>query len=133
MKYKYKCVNCGNIIENESIIYLCGDCEKINSKENPPAGVLKVLYNYETIGKSSLNFHLKSGFIDFLPIQSKNSLPFLHIGNTPLYTVNKLNTKFNCRLYFKDDSQNPTFSFKDRASAIVTAWAKENGINKIIT
>ena len=33
----------------------------------------------------------------------------------------------------KDDSQNPTFSFKDRASAIVSAYAKENGFNTIVT
>ncbi len=35
-------------------------------------------------------------------------------------------------LYLKDDSQNPTFSFKDRASYIVSAFAKENGINTIV-
>jgi threonine synthase len=35
-------------------------------------------------------------------------------------------------LLLKDDSQNPTFSFKDRASALVSAWAKENGIEVIV-
>jgi threonine synthase len=36
-------------------------------------------------------------------------------------------------IYLKDDSQNPTFSFKDRASALVSAWALENGISTLIT
>jgi threonine synthase len=35
-------------------------------------------------------------------------------------------------LFLKDDSQNPTFSFKDRASALVSAWARENGIDTLI-
>jgi len=38
----------------------------------------------------------------------------------------------NFELFLKDDSQNPTFSFKDRASALVSAWAKENGINTLV-
>jgi threonine synthase len=36
-------------------------------------------------------------------------------------------------VYLKDDSQNPTFSFKDRASALVSAWARENGNKTLIT
>jgi threonine synthase len=36
-------------------------------------------------------------------------------------------------LYLKDDSQNPTFSFKDRASAVVSAFAKENDADTIVT
>jgi threonine synthase len=36
------------------------------------------------------------------------------------------------KLFLKDDSQNPTFSFKDRASDLVCAFAKENGINTIV-
>jgi threonine synthase len=38
----------------------------------------------------------------------------------------------NFELYLKDDSRNPTFSFKDRASALVSAWAKENGIETLV-
>ena len=35
-------------------------------------------------------------------------------------------------VFVKDDSQNPTFSFKDRASALVSAWARENGITTLV-
>ncbi len=35
-------------------------------------------------------------------------------------------------LHLKDDSSNPTFSFKDRASALVSAYAKEHGIRTIV-
>lgn len=37
------------------------------------------------------------------------------------------------RLFFKDDSQNPTFSFKDRVVSIVSAYAKEKGFETIVT
>jgi len=58
----------------------------------------------------------------------------LKIGNTPLYLLENIgNQILPFSLFLKDDSQNPTFSFKDRASAIVSAFAKEQGINTIIT
>jgi threonine synthase len=43
-----------------------------------------------------------------------------------------MGTSDDFELYMKDDSQNPTFSFKDRASAMVSAWARENGIDTLI-
>ena len=57
----------------------------------------------------------------------------MRIGTTPLYEVDSLDGHTNdFELYLKDDSQNPTFSFKDRASALVSAFAKENGIDTIV-
>ncbi|NTW31255.1 MAG: threonine synthase [Bacteroidetes bacterium] len=60
-------------------------------------------------------------------------MPYLKVGNSPLYKITSLdNNLLNFELFLKDDSQNPTFSFKDRASAIVSAFAKENGIDTIV-
>ena len=36
-------------------------------------------------------------------------------------------------MFFKDESHNPTFSVKDRASALVSAIAKENNLAPLIT
>jgi threonine synthase len=75
----------------------------------------------------------KSGFIQLLPVESIKSLPPLRIGNTPLYPVTELDRKklpFN--VYIKDDSQNTTWSLKDRASALVSAYARENRLETII-
>ncbi|MCK7520851.1 MAG: pyridoxal-phosphate dependent enzyme [Ignavibacteriales bacterium] len=50
-----------------------------------------------------------------------------------MYSIGKLDGKpLQFHIHLKDDSQNPTFSFKDRASALVSAFAKENKINTII-
>jgi threonine synthase len=50
------------------------------------------------------------------------------VGNTPLYRKKVGDHE----LFLKDDSQNPTFSYKDRASNIVSAYAKEHDIKTII-
>jgi len=61
-------------------------------------------------------------------------VPPLHGGWTPIYRARSLGQKHGFKkLYLKDDGVNPTGSFKDRASAIVVAKAKELGVNVIAT
>ncbi len=132
MKFHYKCTTCGQEYQTDDVIYLCPKCEKTNEPDQPPRGVLKVLYDYQAL---THNFEelKKQEFLPVLPIKSLSSLPNLRIGKTPLYSVRHIdNNKLDFELYIKDDSQNPTFSFKDRASAIVSAFAKEHGINTIV-
>ncbi len=141
-KFKYECINCNKEYFEKEVKYLCPDCEKINTLDVPPKGVLKTIYPYDKIkewfkkdekNKTLWSYLKERGFIDILPINSIKSLPNLRVGNTPLYKIDKLsNSKLPFNLFFKDDSQNPTYSFKDRASAIVSAYAKENGINTIV-
>jgi threonine synthase len=50
-----------------------------------------------------------------------------------MYEVDEFEGKpLNSYLYLKDDSRNPTFSLKDRASALVSAFAKEKGLKQIV-
>ena len=99
----------------------------------PPKGVLKTVYDFAKI-KPDFR-HLKAiRFIDLLPLQSTDSMPNLKIGDTPLYTISQLeHTEIPFGLFLKDDSQNPTYSFKDRASSVVSAFAKEYDMDTIIT
>jgi threonine synthase len=133
-KYFFECNDCGKQITSDDLIYLCPDCEKQNDTKRPPKGVLKTLYVYDEIKKKypkDLFSNLQQNrFLDLLPLISNNSRSFLHIGNTPLYEIRQKEKSF--LLFLKDDSQNPTFSFKDRASEIVSAFAKENKINTIV-
>lgn len=116
-------------------MYLCEPCSKENNTTTPPKGVLKVFYNYQNIRNSISGFKdlKKTGFVDLLPIVNTDSLPILRVGKTPLYTINKIDSKsLPFSIHLKDDSQNPTFSFKDRASALVSAFAKENKLSTIV-
>ncbi len=48
----------------------------------------------------------------------------VNCGQTPLYRVKQIDDQsIKTNLLIKDDSQNPTYSFKDRASAMVSAFA----------
>lgn len=135
-KFSYKCITCGKEYDPGEIIYLCPHCSSGNKGDSPPRGVLKVVYNYHEINSRRISFSdLKtSGFIDLLPIEGRNSLPNLRIGKTPLYTFSNLNgEKLSFYLHLKDDSQNPTYSFKDRASALVSAYARERKQEVIVT
>lgn len=144
-KYHYLCNDCHAEYAADGILYLCPACSGGNVAGQPPKGVLKTVYDYDKIkrGHSSaaLFSRLESeGFLPLLPLQSMESWPKLRIGDTPLYQVNKLTServnglagRMDFEVYLKDDSQNPTFSFKDRASALVSAWAKEQGIRTLI-
>lgn len=137
-KYYYVCNDCGSEWDASVTRYLCPTCEANNIAGQPARGVLKVIYEYDSIvrksGPSEL-FSMLEGmsFLPLLPIESLDSLPPLSVGQTPLYRLNRsLNEGGSFSLLLKDDSQNPTFSFKDRASALVSAWAKEQGIDVIV-
>jgi threonine synthase len=132
LKFYYECINCTKQYDDAEIRYLCPECSIANSIDQPPKGVLKILYNYQEI-VNCFSEYKKRGFIDLLPLNSTKSLPKLRIGNTPLFSRNHLSGKdLPFKLFLKDDSQNPTYSFKDRASSIVSAYAKEQGIETII-
>ena len=135
-KFNYVCINCGAQYNEAHITYLCPVCNESNTHNLPPKGVLKIIYNYQELIKTGITFSKlkQNNFLDLLPIGTLESLPNLHIGNTPLYSIDKINkSKLPFNLFLKDDSQNPTYSFKDRASAIVSAYAKEKGHDTIVT
>lgn len=134
-KFNYRCIDCGKEYSGSETMYLCPDCSKSNTEDQPPKGVLKTIYNYSEIKNRISDFkELESNcFLELLPIKKLESLPKLKVGNTPLYQFDKLENKaLSFELYFKDDSQNPTYSFKDRASNVVSAYAKEKGYKTIV-
>lgn len=135
-KFYYRCTDCGKEYRKDEAQYLCPECAASNSETQPPKGVLKVMYDYAAIKQKYADNNLFSGlrenqFLDILPIESPDSLPVLRVGQTPLYLSAEAKQK-NFKLYFKDDSQNPTYSYKDRASAMVSAYAKEQGFETIV-
>jgi len=94
---------------------------------------MNISYPFEALAGITFEQLEKTQFIDLLPIEHSANLPFLKVGKTPLYNISRPDEEeIDHGLYLKDDSQNPTFSFKDRASALVSAFAKENDINTIV-
>jgi threonine synthase len=137
-KFHYVCVDCLAEYPGDNVIYLCPKCQAGNLDGKPPKGVLKTVYNYRQIREwypaETLFQQLEEDrYLPLLPVRSMESWPGLRIGNTPLYRNDRvIRENKDFEIYLKDDSQNPTFSFKDRASALVSAWAKENGIQTLV-
>ncbi len=151
-KFHFKCSDCGAEYPGDRVIYLCPACDAKNTTAEPPRGVLKTVYDYARIAGSSTGSDLfgklkRERFLPLLPLRGLDSWPKLRIGGTPLYEAGLPSPFFGGRdgeksgradertgghLFLKDDSQNPTFSFKDRASALVSAWARENGITALV-
>ena len=134
-KYHFECIDCKTMYEADEVTYLCPVCDKGNSLDMPPKGVLKTVYDYKSLIDNKIGFEelKRNSFLDLLPIENIDSLPNLRVGNTPLYKTRKSDNEDNSySVYLKDDSQNPTYSFKDRASALVSAFAKEKGIDTIV-
>ena len=74
-------------------------------------------------------------YSDLLPLDNpRKSAPLLQVGWTPLYHATKAGKQLGLsNLYIKDDGRNPTASFKDRASAVVVAKARELRVDMITT
>ena len=135
-KFHYKCVDCGATYEESQVIYLCPVCSEFNSLDKPPRGVLNTIYNYQNLVNNGIDFVklAHNNFMNLMPFQEFGSLPNLRIGSTPLYNYRGYgNSGVSYNIFLKDDSQNPTYSFKDRASSVVSAYALENDIDTIIT
>lgn len=134
-KFIYQCPECSSRFDAGEIRYLCPVCSVQNAMDKPPHGVLKVLYDYEMLGKKYAGHDgfkrlEQHQFLPLLPVNKPESFGFLRVGKTPVYRV-KSDEYPSLSLFLKDDSQNPTFSYKDRASVMVSAFAAEHHISTI--
>lgn len=124
MNKYYKCIKCG---ENYPFIKEVLTC----TKHSPYYGYLTLMYDYKNI-KFPTNSNSSSWvkYIDLLPCQD------LHINfneqKTPLFKLKKFSQKEGFEnLYLKDESKNPTGSFKDKESVCVINQALEWNISQI--
>ena len=75
-------------------------------------------------------------YLPLLPVPDPGGLgtPLRAAGWTPVFALPRLAKKLGLEyLWLKDESRNPTASFKDRASAIVVARAREISAEVVVT
>lgn len=75
-------------------------------------------------------------YLPLLPVGDPGALgtPLRSAGWTPVFTPAALREALGLKqLWLKDESRNPTGSFKDRASAVVVARARETGAQVVVT
>ena len=100
-------------------------------------GPLEVVYDYDAINASTSREKIASGprsmwrYADFLPADY-NPVTDINAGFTPLIRSRNLAEELGLKeLYIKNDSVNPSYSFKDRVVSVASAKALEFGFDTI--
>ena len=126
MKYKLKCVSCDKEYPANPQALTCPDC-------GPFKGTLDVVYplaelkgSFPTLLSFERDTPVFEQFLEIFPFKYTIDLPPLYVGQTPLFKTANLSKLTGIHeLWLKDDGRNPSASFKDRASAVAIAMARE--------
>lgn len=128
----YQCSVCEATYGPEEVTYTCPK----------DGGNLDVILDYEAIKKISIDdLILKDDqslwrYLPLLPVSDPGgkATPLRAAGWTPVFSPAPLAEKLGLKnLWIKDESSNPTASFKDRASAVLMARAREIGAEIVVT
>jgi threonine synthase len=122
-----ECTRCKKRFEPGRIYNLC-----------PCGSPLWVRYDLKRISGDRLRQRLATRpptlwrYRELLPVGRESSVVSLGEGFTPLLHARRLGEKIGLpRLYLKDESANPTGSFKARGLAVAISMARELGITKL--
>ncbi len=128
----YRCSLCGAEYGPEEVTYTCPR----------DGGNLDVVLDYAALrrlGAADLILREDPSLWRYLPLlpvgdPGGTGTPLRRAGGTPMYAPAALARSLGLeRLWVKDESPNPTASFKDRASSVVVARAREIGAEVVVT
>ncbi len=129
MRFKYVCSDCGREYVTDKIMYLCPECEKLNTGETFPKGNLIVKLSSEVLKRAKEKERVTP--FDFYPYEAEEDYTY-PVGITPLMAPRRLREKLDTpNLFFKLDTLLVSGSFKDRASYLVALQAKHHNEKKI--
>ena len=104
--------------------YICDEC----------FGPLDVHYDFVPLTKDTFTNREQTywRYFELLPINDKSNIVSISAGMNALVKAEKLGKKIGLdNLYIKNDSVNPTFSFKDRPAGVAISKAKEFGLSSV--
>jgi threonine synthase len=129
----YTCSLCGKEYLPGEVEYTC-PIDGGNLDVNLDYAAIKRKYNVEDI-TCRQDFSLWR-YLPLLPVADPGGegTPLRMAGWTPVYSPPALMKELNLRnLWIKDEGRNPTASFKDRASAVVVARARQINAKVVVT
>jgi threonine synthase len=110
------CLNCGASYPIQPMFEGCPNCRTDRTISN-----LIVDYDFEKISRVLTKGNLANRpigmwkYLELLPVSERSNIVTLQEGGTPLLRCERLGRELGLkRLYVKDESRNPTWSFKDR-------------------
>jgi len=122
------CVECGNVYSKDLVSTVCDDpdCKSI----------LSAKYNLSsnTLTKEDLKNRPSTlwRYKEFLPVLDVANIVSLGEGFTPILKLQNLPHIDGKNVLLKDESNNPTGSFKARGLSVAVSKAKELGINTFV-
>jgi threonine synthase len=123
-----ECSVCRAVHERGKLWNLCIKCGK----------PLLVRYDLSAVGKLMTRESVAKGpatmwrYAEVLPVQDRANVVTLGEGLTQLLPANRLGKTLGLKhLYIKDESTNPTQSFKARGMGMAVSMAKELGVKKL--
>lgn len=123
-----ECTLCGEIQNANHVHRLCPEC----------GGVLYPRYDLKAAAKELDRKVFKDRhpsmwrYFELLPIIDPQNIVTLGEGFTPIFEISKVAKTLSCeKLFVKDESLNPTASFKARGLSAAVSKALEFGISKL--
>jgi threonine synthase len=127
MNHNLQCIGCWRKFK-PSQIYTCPECGEL----------LQITYDYTRLGSGFRKSLATPGPLSvwryrrLLPVSIKNAVS-IGEGGTGLSRSSRLAKRFGIsNLYFKNDGQNPTGSFKDRGMTVAVTRAAEIGAKSVL-
>ena len=122
-----RCRECGARYEVQAT-HVCEEC----------FGPLDVAYDMEELRRRVTRASIEAGppsmwrYRDLLPLEDSDSVVTLGEGLTPLVHAERLGRELGLEnLYLKNESMNPTNSFKDRVVSVAVSWARSRGFETL--
>ena len=125
-KLKLVCTKCGKEYSIDEYKVRCDKCNEPLEVEEIKVGKI--------MDGNNLTQSIFDRYKEFMPFEGFDSLLTLKEGFTSLVKSNRLKDKINVKnVYFKNETQNPTWSFKDRGTSACIIHAIKIGYKRIGT
>jgi len=117
-----KCTECHARYPKDEILQKCRKC----------AGLLDTIINPEILSEKSTGNLDRSPsmwkFRDFLPVDATDKIVSAGEGDTPLRKLNS----FQGNVWVKDETRNPTGTFKDRGASLAVTTLSKLGVKDLV-
>jgi threonine synthase len=124
-----ECSGCGKIYPHSEVHTFCLDCQ------SPLLSKYDLIRARQELDRDQISQRPKGmwRWHELLPVLYEENYISLGEGDTPLLSLPRLQNKLGLKnLFVKDESSNPTGSFKARGLAAAISKAKELGVEKVI-
>src|SRR5687767_12910256 len=124
-----ECSGCGKTYSHNALHTFCPSCQ------SPLLPIYNLKNARQQVDRDEISRRKKGmwRWQELLPVLHKENQIFLGEGDTPLLSLPNLEKELGLtNLYVKDESSNPTGSFKARGLAAAISKAKELGVEKVI-